>query len=246
MQFEKLVRSCLYNWLGYGNVNGRFWFIGTEEGGAEIWRQATKTLEESLKLRSGYNLGMDFQTVWEELYQIPLESFKGPCVWRYMAVFLLGMDDKPVNKDTVNDFVFYSKLLGSLSSNHFMAELLPLPKRSKNDISDYQTVWRSVEEYHREVIPRRFALIQETLEENSDIDLVVSYEHILSEKFIKYFGQRGSLLKAWNYRSESYALYEIRLEGGRSIKFLTTPFFGNGRISYDGLLIASEKIKEVI
>ena len=43
---EKLVPSCLYNWLGYGNPNGQVWFIGTEEGGAEIWRQQTKTLEE--------------------------------------------------------------------------------------------------------------------------------------------------------------------------------------------------------
>jgi len=65
MTFEDLVRSCLYNWLGYGNLNGKIWFIGTEEGGAEIWRQSTKTLEESLKLRSSYNIAMDFKTVWE-------------------------------------------------------------------------------------------------------------------------------------------------------------------------------------
>ena len=39
MSFQKLVRSCLYNWLGYGNLNGETWFIGTEEGGADIWRQ---------------------------------------------------------------------------------------------------------------------------------------------------------------------------------------------------------------
>jgi len=61
-----LVPSCLYNWLGYGNLHGHVWFIGTEEGGAEIWRQQTKTLEESLNIRSHFNLNMDFIDVWEK------------------------------------------------------------------------------------------------------------------------------------------------------------------------------------
>lgn len=40
--FEQLVRSCLYNWLGYGNINAPVWFLGIEEGGAEIWRNKRK------------------------------------------------------------------------------------------------------------------------------------------------------------------------------------------------------------
>lgn len=148
MTFENLVRSCLYNWLGYGNLNGKIWFIGNEEGGAQIWRQSTKTLEESLKLRSSYSIAMDFKTVWENKYGIPLESFTGPCVWRYMAAFLLALDDKVVSTETVNNYVFHEKRLGSILSNHFMCELLPLPKKSKNDISDYKTIFRTIEEYH--------------------------------------------------------------------------------------------------
>jgi hypothetical protein len=31
-----LIQSCLYNWLGYGILNGMVWFVGMEEGGAEI------------------------------------------------------------------------------------------------------------------------------------------------------------------------------------------------------------------
>jgi len=30
-----LVKSCLFNWLGYGKINSSIWFIGTEEGGEE-------------------------------------------------------------------------------------------------------------------------------------------------------------------------------------------------------------------
>jgi len=245
MTFEDLVRSCLYNWLGYGDLNGKIWFIGTEEGGAEIWRQGTKTLEESLKLRSSYNIAMDFKTVWESKYGIPLESFKGPCVWRYMAAFLLALDDKIVSTETVNDYVFRDKRLGSISSNHFMCELLPLPKRSKNDISDYKTVFRTIEEYHREVIPKRFQLIRKTLIENRGVDLIVSYERLLSDRFLKYFEKNRELLKTWNYKKESYALYKLELNKNRTIKLLTTPFFGNGQISYDGLVNAAKVIKYI-
>lgn len=46
MVSESLVKSCLYNWIGYGNINSPIWFIGIEEGGAEIWREKTQTLEE--------------------------------------------------------------------------------------------------------------------------------------------------------------------------------------------------------
>ena len=71
VEFGSLVRSCLYNWLGYGNPNGVVWFVGTEEGGAEIWRIPTQTLEQSLMKRSTFSLAMDFREVWENQYQIP-------------------------------------------------------------------------------------------------------------------------------------------------------------------------------
>ena len=51
---------CLYNFLGYGNLDSPVWFVGVEEGGAEIWRNQTLSLEESLRLRPQYSLSMDF------------------------------------------------------------------------------------------------------------------------------------------------------------------------------------------
>jgi hypothetical protein len=54
---KDLIDKCLYNWIGYGNYNGDVWFIGMEEGGAEIWREgiATLTLEELEPLRKVKN-----------------------------------------------------------------------------------------------------------------------------------------------------------------------------------------------
>src|SRR5690606_9963473 len=129
---KDLIRSCLYNWLGYGNPNGPIWFVGIEEGGAEIWRWGTQTLSSSLQIRSRFRKAMDFRSVWEDEYGIPLETFRGMTTWHYMACFLLAFRNQPVNTDAVRDFVFHSKQLGRrLDGDHFLCELLPLPRKSK-------------------------------------------------------------------------------------------------------------------
>jgi hypothetical protein len=246
MLSESLIRSCLHNWLGYGNVNGEIWFIGTEEGGgAEIWRNETQTLESSLTIRSKFSIAMDFKYVWEDLYKVPLKSFRGASVWSYMAYLLLCMEGKP-DSNLIRDYIFDLKKLGSFNSNHFMCELLPLPKRTKNSIEDYKSVWKSVDDYHREVIPRRFDLIRETITENNSVNIIVSYERLLTEQFLHYFKDKTEKVTAWEFKNQQYSLYKIRMANNRNIYLLSTPFFGNGRISYDGLKYASCKLLEVL
>jgi len=241
---EELVRSCLYNWLGYGNLNGAVWFIGTEEGGAEIWRQATQTLESSLKHRSRFYLSMDFRQVWEEIYGIPLESFRGPCVWRYMAAFLISLKGETVNTENVNCFVFRDKELGNIKSDHFMCELLPLPKRRKESIIDYNFIWSSIEKYRNEVMPKRLELILHTLEANEGINLIISYEKHLSRDFLNYFNNNGkvTIRGEFSFNKEIYTKYEIQINPNRKVEFLSTPFFGNGCISYEGISRATSSL----
>ena len=163
---KNLVDSCLFNWLGYGQVNSPIWFMGMEEGGAEVWRNKTKTLRQSLEIRSTFSLQMDFQYVWEDMYLVPLDSFKGPTVWRFMAAFLLELEDAQVNATTISDFLFFSKRLGRVDSNHFLAELMPLPKPSRASIEPYHEIWKSMRSYEQDVREKRFRLIKETLIKN--------------------------------------------------------------------------------
>jgi hypothetical protein len=148
---KDLIRSCLYNWLGYGNPNGPIWFVGIEEGGAEIWRWGTQTLSSSLQIRSRFRKAMDFRSVWEDDYGIPLETFvkrRGSMTtWHYMACFLLAFHDQPVNTETIRDFVFHSKQLGRIDGDHFLCELLPLPRKNKASMKGYESVWDSVKDY---------------------------------------------------------------------------------------------------
>ncbi|MBW3112507.1 hypothetical protein KYJ26_11735 [Bacillus sp. MCCB 382] len=239
----ELVRSCLYNWLGYGNPNGAIWFIGTEEGGAEIWRQKTTTLHESLQLRKNFHLHMDFYDVWENQYQIDINSFKGATVWNYCAALLLSMNNEVVNSSSIRDFIFNEKRLGSKRSNHYLCELYPLPKRQKNVIAPYEHIWNSVAEYYKETSQKRIQLLIDTLLENKDVKLLVAYErdvlHLLKEHLDSII-----LVDNWSYKKQQYALYEIRLDTKRKIALLSTPFFGQGQISYDGLKDTLNHISE--
>lgn len=243
--FEPLVRSCLYNWLGYGNLNAPIWFFGIEEGGAEIWRNKTKTLEQSLTLRSNFNLQMNFDTVWEELYKISLDSFNGPTVWRYMVAFLLELEGESTDSNAIHDYLFRSKKLGGEDSNHFLGELMPLPKQTKGSIDPYSSIWASIKDYYEEVGEKRFALIRETLAQHLNVKVIVSYDKTLTNQFLDYFSKEVEKTDSWQYGQEQYVLYKIKLTNERDIYLLSTPFFGNGRISYDGLKNSAKRIQEL-
>lgn len=111
MVSESLVKSCLYNWLGYGNINSTVWFIGIEEGGAEIWREKTQTLESSLKNRKDFSISMDFYNVWEDTYGINLNNFRGITVWHYIVSFILSFNGVERNTERIRDYIFYDKCI---------------------------------------------------------------------------------------------------------------------------------------
>lgn len=242
--FENLVRSCLYNWLGYGNINAPIWFMGIEEGGAEIWRNKTITLNQSLEFRSKFSNQMDFRYVWENIYNISLESFSGPNVWRYMVAFLLEWEGRSSSPIDIQNYIFKSKQLGREDSNHFLGELMPLPKISKGSMKPYKSIWTSSHQYYEEVGVKRFSIIRDTIERNQNVRIIVSYDKVLTEKFLNYFSTE--IIDDWLYERERYMLYKIMITDNRIILLLSTPFFGNGRISYDGLRDSARRVLNVI
>lgn len=247
MPTEQLVRSCLYNWLGYGKLNSPIWFMGMEEGGAEIWSLNTRSLDESLHLRSQFDLAMDFRTVWEDTYGIPLSTFrrKGLTAWHFMAAFLLGMEGLLVDSSTIRKFVFEDKLLGRTYSNHFMCEFLPLPRASHTSMDGYKAVWKSPREYEREVTRKRLDLIKNTLIMNRDVKLLVSYDRNFTSLFIRQFPSNSR--NEWrDERGKGFVLYKCELTSTRTVHLLSTPFFGNGQANYGGLVQAAERIGQVL
>ena len=242
---EQLVYSCLHNWLGYGNMNAPIWFIGMEEDGSEIWKFKTKTLVESLKLRSQFKPQMDFRYVWEELFGIPLETFKGPNVWRYMAAFLLEYEGVEATTENINDYFYEKKQLGRVDSTHFLCEFMPLPKQTKASIEPYQSIWEVVDSYESEITDHRFELIKENLINHQEVKFLISYDTALTEKLMNYCSEDIKLISSWQLNDESFLLHRVNVTKDRYVYIFSTPFFGNGRISYNGIKDCVKRVKKL-
>lgn len=247
-----LIDKCLYNWLGYGNINGDIWFIGTEEGGAEIWRDklSTLTLEESLEKRSKFPIACSFNTVWEEIYGIPLNNFRGITTWHFMSAFLLAIENKgPVRSNDVREFIFEKKKLGDLNSNHFICELFPLPKKSKRELDfAYKSRWKNSIEYKNEVIEKRFLMIADAINKSLGAKLIIVYDKDASNLILDRWGDNRKNPVVFEYsnkgkRIQKYTLHFTSI-GDKDIIFLFTPFFGNGLISYEGIFQTVEMLKK--
>lgn len=138
------LNENIKNWLGYGTEDAKIWFLGMEEGGAEIsdwgngstgrnWSTENLNLIQSLKIREGFNDPlMDFNEVWFDKYQVPKESIKGSTVWRYMAAFDMMFYNSSLNIDEVSNKELQSFLENSIKK-YGLIELFPLPCPSKDD-----------------------------------------------------------------------------------------------------------------
>jgi len=240
---KKLIESgCLTKFLGYGKLNGEYWFIGMEEGGAEIenWSKiGTIKLEESLRLRAKFKRYMDFVEVWEKKYGIPLKEYRGNTVWRYISAFLLCLEKKSVIKERpsskeIKKFLFDDDpKMGRTDGNHFVCELFPLPNRKSNKLEDeYKSVWSNREEYEDEVRKPRLDIIWRNIEGNPNLKFVIIYGKRIREIFKCYlenlYSNKFKNIKLGNPH------FELREITGKSFKILFTPFFGRG-LSYDAI-----------
>ena len=206
-------------------MNAPIWFIGMEEDGAEIWRFKTKTLVESLKLRSQFKPQMDFRYVWEELFGIPLETFKGPNVWRYMAAFLLEYEGIEATTENINDYFYEKKQLGRVDSNHFLCEFMPLPKQTKASIEPYQSIWEKVDSYESEITDHRFELIKENLINHQEVKFLISYDTVLTEKLMNYCSEDIKLISSWQLNDESYLLHRVNVTKDRYVYIIFYTIF---------------------
>lgn len=250
---RELVHKCLYNWLGYGNPNGKYWFIGTEEGYAEIKDEGNKnkdnsrllTLEESLTIRSGFDGVMDLGHVWNDLYNYPLSSIR-TSVWNYMAAMVLESEDikitelsKVERRQVLKGFI--AERLGRLESDHFLCEFYPLPKKNQHRIEPYQSIWKNIKAYYSELKTKRFRIVLDTLKENPKVEAIVCYDKEFSKVLLEQLDDmidKGNVYKGtYTLKSKEkvFTIYPVFISPGRRVHFVSCPFFGNGNMSYEGI-----------
>jgi len=234
---ESLVRSCLYNWLGYGKLNSHVWIVGVEEGVLEI-NSGKQTLESSLSIRSTFPLAMDFREVWEDRFGI--RPIKGSSPWNFSARFLLELKNRPATDADVSSFV--QNELGRVNSDHFLCEFLPLPKPGRLNMTGYERVWTNHQSYWEEVSGPRIRLIEKTLLEYPEVKLLITYDWHFSSRVLELFPSEQ--LQQW--KDGKFNLYRINLNEKRNIILLSTPFWGQGQMSKADVPIAVKYIQEYL
>lgn len=230
---EAVVRSSLYNWLGFGTLAGRYWFVGREESIALSKCTALEDWGAYFERRATFDRATDFRWTWEEQFGRPLETF-GTTTWHYQIAFLLAFHDMPISSERVKRILAYDPRFCRTFSNHFSGEFFPCPKSSKNTIAPYEHIWDSVADYHNEVAPGRIDAFTAALEANPTVDWIITY----SPAFVEYITDVyvTTVRRRWpNLAMDPIVHSELSVGPDRTVQLVETPFLGYGRISYDDI-----------
>ena len=239
---ESLVRDSLYNWLGYGNLNGKYWFIGREESTTLSECEKLETRSDLLEARRSFGVAVDFRNAWEDAFGRPLSPFTNNPTWRYQVAFLFAFNNTPITTSAITRHLYEDAEFGRSFSNHFSGEFFPLPKKSKETIKPYDHIWSSPEEYKYEVIPGRTDLLLETLQKNPDVDWLITYSSDCATALRE--ARPTDAVDTWDAANKgTYTLYDLYIED-RVIGLLETPFLGYGHVGYEGIDALVDEIRD--
>ncbi len=138
---------------GYGNKNGKYWFLGMEEGGGSI---------EELKERA-----MLFSEV-EDLYEAhdklgrAHEMKRHVPTWRVMSKLVMALNGQPDWADVEAARTYQAQTLGRKDAETFLIELMPLPSPSTGEWP-YKSIYADRETCYRAVRPGRISMLREEL-----------------------------------------------------------------------------------
>ena len=239
-----LIEANLYNWLGYGNLDGRYWFIGREEYDSIQKCAYLDDLRDYYEVRRSFDYAEDFVEVWEDAYGRSVSDGTRTVTTRhFQAAFLLAFEgtsprgtDPETGRSKGASFLFSQRRFGRRGGDHFSGEVYPLRYHpdKPSTFDPYRHVWSSPAEYESEVRPRRIDLFVEQLRANENVAVVISYAE--SDEFVdpmtarlesEFVGRRPA-----NKRN-TFDLYRCTIDDGRRVMLVDAPFFGQGHVGYD-------------
>jgi len=242
---ELIVREGLYNWLGFGNPNGKYWFIGREESIALSQCSAVDSWMEYFETRNEFPAATDFRSTWEDAFGRPLSTFSSTTTWHYQAAFLLAFRGMNISSSKVKELIFEDPQFGRMFSNHFTGEFFPCPKSSKDTIEPYGHIWDSPEAYQSEVGPGRIERFCELLERNPDVDWIISYSPTLVSTLCEEYPTTA--IDVWeDLAMDPFVLYQLAVGPERTVNLLETPFLGYGRVGYDAIEQVVKELRSVV
>ncbi len=205
-QWDKLLGH-----IGFGNPQGKFWFIGIEERGKGTpeelaWRQLFQPIEDLISVHDRWK-AFEPEYVFKARTLIP--------TWGTMSKIVLRLKGASNWADREAAREYQSSLLGRPNGETLLTEILPLPALSVSDWPmAYQQKWATKESYRQEVLPERIKTLRDLFEANHP-------------RYVFCYGKGH-----WEHYKKVFPEVEPALDGFvelatiGSSKVILTPFFG--------------------
>ncbi len=150
------------DFYGYGNLHGKFWAIGMEEGGDSNTLLPRVVGWESL----GAGPTVDIQAMHAHLGQSHWFGIFGPAqpTWQGVIKIVLAATRTEVGHGNTAQDYQHNKF-ARLDSDTAMLDLMPLPSPSSNEWA-YQDLYRTREQYMAALAPQRIARLKELIREH--------------------------------------------------------------------------------
>lgn len=135
---------------GYGNKEGKYWFLGMEEGGG--------SLEELKKRAVLFSEVEDLYDAHEKLGRAHTMERHVP-TWRVMSKLVMALNGQPDWANVEAARTYQAEKLGRKAGETFLVELMPLPSPS-TQVWPYKSIYCDRDAYYQAVRPGRIAMLR--------------------------------------------------------------------------------------
>jgi hypothetical protein len=127
--FEKLEVFRLLTFIGFGNLDGQIWFIGTNDTGSE---DGNVNLSERIALPEYQNELADTE-ILKQRYRTESNYFYGNPAWRYANYLTTHLLEPAENHTETFRREYFTNRFGALDGPVLLTDILPLPSRNLNN-----------------------------------------------------------------------------------------------------------------
>lgn len=202
--FEKLEVFRLLPFIGYGNLDAKIWFVGTNDTGPE---DGNITLSERVAMPEFQKELADVE-IFKKRYREESNYFYGNPAWRYANYLTTRLLEPDTRQTETARRSYYTDRFGSLDGEVLLTDTLPLPSRNLNsqekwvyrntaliDSPYYNDVLRDAQRFQEDLFLGRPTRLKRLSELYNTLKLEEK-----SPKYIFCYGRAGQ----WKYFREIF------------------------------------------
>lgn len=228
--------QILESFIGYGNPNSKYIFIGIEEAGdINYCMKRLEFYEEHNQLE--YLDLKDFHIFKDGENDLFSREMKASIqckqlIWNFICYLIFrleGKSEKEIKKDRnwlIREYI--NQKLGSINNGEtLLADIYPIPfKKDKKFPEEYRNSfgYESKKSYREKILPTRIKAFKKLLGSRNG-KIVICYGERYWPEYIKFF-------KGFDIEFKDHCCFKIGVNQKNGSIFCLTPFLGQGHMSY--------------